>query len=53
MKHILAALCVVGISLTALSAFAADDKATLDGRLESAKNILDAIMATPDKAIPN
>src|ERR1700758_612240 len=45
--------CVVGISLTTISAYAADDKATLDARLESAKDVLDAIMATPDKAIPN
>src|SRR5450631_2182520 len=53
MKHILAVLCVVGISLTTMSAYAADDKATLDARVESAKDVLDAIMATPDKAIPN
>src|SRR6266702_4810902 len=53
MKHIFAVLCVVGISLTTMSAYAADDKATLDARIESAKDVLDAIMATPDKAIPN
>src|SRR6202012_5661429 len=53
MKHILAVLCVIGLSLTTLSAYAADDKATLDARVESAKDVLDAIMATPDKAIPN
>src|SRR6202045_1238396 len=53
MKQIFAILCVVGISLTTLSAYAADDKATLDARIESAKDVLDAIMATPDKAIPN
>jgi lipid-binding SYLF domain-containing protein len=32
MKQIFAILCVVGISLTTLSAYAADDKATLDAR---------------------
>ena len=53
MRHIFAALCIVGISLTTMSAYAADDKATLDARVESAKDVLDAIMATPDKAIPN
>jgi len=53
MKHLFAVLCVVGISLTTISAYAADDKATLDARIESAKDVLDAIMATPDKAIPN
>src|SRR5580692_4895643 len=53
MKKLLAVLCVVGMSLTALTAFAADDKASLDARLASAKDVLDQIMATPDKAIPN
>src|ERR1700744_4760141 len=53
MKRIFAIFCVVGMSLTALSAFAAEDKATLDARIESAKDVLDEIMATPDKAIPN
>src|ERR1700734_1684498 len=53
MKQIFAILCVVGISLTTLSAYAADDKATLDARIQSAKDVLDDIMATPDKAIPN
>src|SRR5271169_3937395 len=53
MKQLLAIFCVVGISLTTLSAYAADDKATIDARIESAKEVMDAIMATPDKAIPN
>src|SRR5580698_3139411 len=53
MKHIFAVLCFIGISLTTLSAYAADDKATLDARIQSAKDVLDEIMATPDKAIPN
>src|SRR6202044_1560588 len=53
MKQIFAILCVVGISLTTLSAYGADDKATLDARIQSAKDVLDDIMATPDKAIPN
>ena len=35
------------------AAYAAEDKATLDARIVSAKDVLDAIMATPDKAIPN
>src|ERR1700731_2981374 len=53
MKHIFAVLCVVGIALTTLSAYAADDKATLDAPIESAKYVLDEIMVTPDRAIPN
>jgi SH3 domain-containing YSC84-like protein 1 len=53
MKRLLAVFCVLGMSIAAVSAFAADDKATLDARVASAKDVLDAIMATPDKAIPN
>jgi SH3 domain-containing YSC84-like protein 1 len=53
MKRLLAVFCVLGMSFTAVSSYAADDKATLDARVQSAKDVLDAIMATPDKAIPN
>src|SRR3984885_6857905 len=53
MKHIFAVLCFIGISLTTLSAYAANAKAPIAGRLPSAKDVLDEIMATPDKAIPN
>ena len=41
------------MSLTALSTYAADDKAAIDQRIANAKDVLDQIMATPDKAIPN
>ena len=53
MKQIFAVFCALGMALTTLSASAADDKATIDARIDSAKDVLDAIMATPDKAIPN
>jgi lipid-binding SYLF domain-containing protein len=53
MKQIFAIFCALGIALTTLSASAADDKATIEARIASAKDVLDAIMATPDKAIPN
>ena len=53
MKQLLAIFCLVGMSLSSLSAFAAEDKATLEARIESAKDVLDAIMAVPDKSIPN
>ena len=53
MKQLLAIVCVVGMSLSSLSAFATEDKATLEARIESAKDVLDAIMAVPDKSIPN
>src|SRR5580698_10249240 len=53
MKQFLAVACLVGISLTTLAVHAADDKATIEARIASAKDVLDEIMATPDKAIPN
>jgi lipid-binding SYLF domain-containing protein len=53
MKQIFAIFCALGMALTTLSASAADDKATIEARIASAKDVLDAIMATPDKAIPN
>src|SRR6201996_2465114 len=53
MKQFFAIFCALGMALTTLSASAADDKATIEARIASAKDVLDAIMATPDKAIPN
>jgi lipid-binding SYLF domain-containing protein len=53
MKQIFAIFCALGMAFTTLSASAADDKATIEARIASAKDVLDAIMATPDKAIPN
>src|ERR1700677_3839676 len=53
MKQIFAIFCALGMALTTLSASAADDKASLEARIESAKDVLDAIMAVPDKSIPN
>ncbi len=41
------------VALGALSPLRADDKTKLDERLTNSKNVLDEIMATPDKAIPN
>ena len=50
MKKILTLLCVAGLTLSAL---AASGKATLDGRLESSRIIIDDIMKTPDQGIPS
>lgn len=44
-----AAVLVMG---TAQASFAAADKAKLDQRLSNAKNVVDEIMGTPDKGIP-
>ncbi len=50
MKKILALLCIAGMALPAL---AASDKAALDQRLENARTVIDEVMQTPDKGIPD
>jgi lipid-binding SYLF domain-containing protein len=50
MKRLFALLCIAGITLPAL---AASDKAALDERLESARTVIDEIMQTPDKGVPD
>jgi len=40
------------LAATSLSAFGAADKAKIDERLTSAQGVLNEIMATPDKGIP-
>jgi lipid-binding SYLF domain-containing protein len=50
MKKFFALVCVAGLSLPA---FAASDAAKLDQRLDAARNVIEQIMATPDKAIPS
>jgi SH3 domain-containing YSC84-like protein 1 len=48
------ALLVIAIlSVVSLSAAAADSKAALDQRLNDAKSVIDEIMQTPDKGIPD
>jgi lipid-binding SYLF domain-containing protein len=50
MKRFLMLLCIAGISIPAL---AASDKAALDERLENSRAVIDQIMQTPDKGIPD
>jgi len=50
MKKILA---LIFIGALAVPALAADDQQKLDSRLDSARNVIDQIMATPDKAVPD
>jgi lipid-binding SYLF domain-containing protein len=50
MKKILALLCLAGLSIPA---FAASDADAIQKRLDAATATLDAIMAVPDKAIPD
>src|ERR1700760_3028511 len=51
MKKIFAMLCLAGMSLPLFAA--ASNKATLDERLENARAVIDEIMQTPDKGIPD
>ncbi len=44
--------CTLALTVTSLSAYAETDKATLDGRLTSAREVVNEVMATPDKGIP-
>lgn len=50
MKKFLALLCMMGIALPVL---AASDKAALNDRLEAARTVINEIMQTPDKGIPD
>jgi lipid-binding SYLF domain-containing protein len=50
MKIVFALLCIAGMTLPAL---AASDKAALDTRLENARTVIDEVMQTPDKGIPD
>ncbi|WP_419803891.1 lipid-binding SYLF domain-containing protein [Terriglobus sp.] len=53
MKQFATWMCVGLMTLGAVSQVRAEDKAKLDERMTNSKNVLDEIMATPDKAIPN
>jgi lipid-binding SYLF domain-containing protein len=50
MKKFFALLCMAGMSLPM---FAASDKAALDERLEASRTVIDEIMQTPDKGVPD
>ncbi len=52
MNRITTVFCAVALSITSLPALAADDKSKIEDRLTDSQNILNEIMATPDKAIP-
>jgi lipid-binding SYLF domain-containing protein len=53
-KRISAVLCGVILAASSLSARAADDdKAKIDERLGSASQVIEEIMATPDKGVPS
>jgi SH3 domain-containing YSC84-like protein 1 len=52
MKKYLALLCAM-VSMAGMTATAATDQATLNDRLEKSRTIIDEIMGTPDKGIPD
>jgi lipid-binding SYLF domain-containing protein len=45
-------VCAMALTATSLSAFGEADKATIDQRLMSARAVIQEVMATPDKGIP-
>jgi len=52
MKKFAGALCALALTATSLSAFGEADKAKLDERLISARDVINEVMSTPDKGIP-
>ncbi len=52
MKRLAVTMCLGVLALTSMQA-KAESKDKLDERLTNSKNVLDEVMATPDKAIPN
>ena len=52
MKRFATIACAFALTVTSMSAFAETDKATLDGRLANARDVINEVMATPDKGIP-
>src|ERR1700761_6719729 len=51
-KKISAVFCGVALAVSSLSAHAQSDKAKVAERLTAASQVIEEIMATPDKAIP-
>ncbi len=52
MNRMKSAVCGMAIAALSLPAFAASDKAKLDERLTSAQAVVNEVMKTPDKGIP-
>jgi len=53
MKKLMAVACGFAMVASSMSAFGEADKAKLNGRLASAKAVIEEIMSTPDKGIPS
>jgi lipid-binding SYLF domain-containing protein len=52
MKKFAGLVCTVALTAASLSAFGEADKAKLDERLTNARDVINEVMATPDKGIP-
>lgn len=53
MKKLFGLIALAAMVLLAVPVRAADDAGKIDSRLDAAKNVIDQIMAVPDKSIPN
>ncbi len=53
MKRLAVFLGVCALVVTSTSAFAGSDRAKLNGRLDAAADVINQVMATPDKSIPD
>ena len=52
MKKFAGLVCTMALAASSLAAFGEADKAKLDERLLSARDVINEVMATPDKGIP-
>src|SRR5438270_9981768 len=52
MKRLSVILCGLAVAASSLSAYADDDKSKIADRMTAASDVIEQIMATPDKAIP-
>ena len=53
MKKLILIACACVLTLTSSRGFAADSKATIDGRLDAAGRVIKEIQSVPGKAIPD
>src|ERR1700751_1024755 len=51
-KKLSVVLCGLAMAASSLSAHADDDKTTITGRMTAASQVVEEIMATPDKSVP-
>jgi len=52
MKRFAGVVCALAVTASSVAAFGASDRAKLDDRLGSARAVIDEVMSTPDRGIP-